>query len=42
MSLEQLVAWVSKFAILALLILAAVIFVPIWLESREVKQQTED
>ena len=41
-SLEQLVAWVSKFAILALLILAAVIFVPIWLESREVKQQTED
>ena len=41
-SLEQLVAWVSKFAILALLILVAVIAVPIWLESREVKQQTEE
>jgi hypothetical protein len=36
------VAWVSKFAILALLILVAVIAVPIWLESREVKQQTEE
>ncbi|MBP5972686.1 DedA family protein [Brasilonema sp. CT11] len=34
-SLEQLVAWVSQFAILALLILAAVIAVPIWLESRQ-------
>jgi hypothetical protein len=41
-SLEQLVAWVSKFAILALLILVAVIAVPIWLESREVKEQTEE
>ena len=41
-SLEQLVAWVSKFAILALLILVAVIVIPIWLESREVKQQTEE
>ena len=41
-SLEQLVAWVSKFAILALLILVAVIAIPIWLESREVKQQTEE
>ncbi|MDZ8238828.1 MAG: DedA family protein [Nostoc sp. ChiQUE01a] len=37
-SLEQLVAWVSKFAIAALLILAALIFVPVWLESRQVKQ----
>ncbi|NMG21546.1 DedA family protein [Brasilonema bromeliae] len=34
-SLEQLVAWVSQFAILALVILAAVIAVPIWLESRQ-------
>ncbi len=33
-SLEQLVAWVSQFAIVALLILAATIFVPLWLESR--------
>ena len=33
-SLEQLVAWVSQFAIAALLILAATIFVPLWLESR--------
>ncbi len=36
--LEQLVAWVSKFAIAALLILAALIFVPVWLESRQVKE----
>ncbi|MBW4508665.1 MAG: DedA family protein [Scytonematopsis contorta HA4267-MV1] len=36
-SLEQLVAWVSKFAILALLILIAVIVVPLWLESRQEK-----
>jgi membrane protein DedA with SNARE-associated domain len=36
-SLEQLVAWVSQFAILALLILAAVIFIPLWLESRQEK-----
>jgi membrane protein DedA with SNARE-associated domain len=36
-SLEQLVAWVSQFAILALLIIAAVIFIPIWLESRAEK-----
>ncbi|KAB8332061.1 DedA family protein [Scytonema tolypothrichoides VB-61278] len=34
-SLEQLVTWVSQFAILALVILAAVIAVPIWLESRQ-------
>jgi membrane protein DedA with SNARE-associated domain len=36
-SLEQLVAWVSQFALLALLILAAVIFIPLWLESRQEK-----
>lgn len=33
-SLEQLVAWVTQFALLALLILVAVIAIPIWLESR--------
>jgi membrane protein DedA with SNARE-associated domain len=36
-SLEQLVAWVSQFALLALLILAAVILIPLWLESRQEK-----
>lgn len=36
-SLEQLVGWVSQFALLALLILAAVIFIPLWLESRQEK-----
>ncbi|BAZ81255.1 MULTISPECIES: DedA family protein [Sphaerospermopsis] len=40
-SLEQLVAWVSQFAILALLILVAVIVVPIWWESRQVKHLGE-
>ncbi|AFZ25368.1 putative membrane-associated protein [Cylindrospermum stagnale PCC 7417] len=38
-SLEQLVAWVSQFAIAALLILIAVIVVPLWWESRQVKHQ---
>jgi membrane protein DedA with SNARE-associated domain len=33
-SLEQLVAWVGQFAIVALLIAAAWIGVPLWLESR--------
>ncbi|MBW4633818.1 MAG: DedA family protein [Iphinoe sp. HA4291-MV1] len=36
-SLEQLVAWVSQFALVALLILAAVISILIWLESRQKK-----
>jgi len=40
-SLEQLVAWVSKFAILALLILILVIILPIWWESRQVKHLGE-
>ncbi len=40
LSLEQLLAWVSKFAILALIIAIAWIVVPLWLESRAVK--TED
>ncbi|MBD2137233.1 DedA family protein [Anabaena sp. FACHB-1237] len=38
--LEQLVAWMSKFAILALVILLALIIVPIWWESRQIKQET--
>jgi membrane protein DedA with SNARE-associated domain len=37
-SLEQLVAWVSQFAILALFILIAVIVIPLWLESRQEKK----
>ncbi|ALF51900.1 hypothetical protein ACX27_02015 [Nostoc piscinale CENA21] len=37
-SLEQLVAWVSQFAIAALVILVAVIAIPLWLESRQVKR----
>ncbi|WP_353930067.1 DedA family protein [Okeanomitos corallinicola TIOX110] len=40
-SLEQLVTWVSQFAILALIILVAVIAVPIWWESRQVKHLGE-
>lgn len=40
-SLEQLVAWVSQFAIAALLILSGVIFIPLWLESRQVKNSEE-
>ncbi|MBG0742959.1 MAG: DedA family protein [Cylindrospermopsis raciborskii KL1] len=40
-SLEQLVAWVSQFAILALLILVLVIILPIWWESRQVKHLGE-
>ncbi|BAZ90162.1 SNARE associated Golgi protein-like protein [Raphidiopsis curvata NIES-932] len=40
-SLEQLVAWVSQFAILALLILVLVIVLPIWWESRQVKHLGE-
>lgn len=34
-SLEQLVAWVGQFAIAALLIVAALIIVPLWLETRK-------
>jgi len=36
--LPQLVAWVSQFAILALLILVAAIAIPLWLESRQAKE----
>lgn len=38
-SLEQLVAWVSQFAIAALFIVVAIIVIPLWLESRQVKQE---
>lgn len=37
-SLEQLVSWAGQFTIVALLIVVAWIVVPLWLESREVKQ----
>ncbi|EFA71503.1 DedA [Raphidiopsis brookii D9] len=40
-SLEQLVAWVSQFAILALIIMVLVIVLPIWWESRQVKHLGE-
>jgi membrane protein DedA with SNARE-associated domain len=36
-SLEQLVGWVSQFAIAALFILIAIIVIPLWLESRKEK-----
>jgi membrane protein DedA with SNARE-associated domain len=38
-SLEQLLAWVSKFAILALIIAISVVALPIWLESRGAKAE---
>ncbi|MBW4554487.1 MAG: DedA family protein [Trichormus sp. ATA11-4-KO1] len=41
-SLEQLVAWVSEFAIAALLILVALIAIPLWWESRQVKHVAEE
>jgi len=41
-SLEELVKWVGQFAILALLILVALIAVPLWLESRQVKEITTE
>lgn len=39
-SLEQLVAWVAQFAIVAFLLAAAWIVVPLWLESRQVKKMS--
>ncbi|MDJ0692739.1 DedA family protein [Mastigocoleus sp. MO_188.B34] len=36
--LEQLVQWVSEFAFLALFVLAAVVFIPMWLESRHTQK----
>jgi membrane protein DedA with SNARE-associated domain len=41
-SLEQLLEWVSKFAILALFIAIGFIVVPIWLESRTLKSGEGD
>jgi membrane protein DedA with SNARE-associated domain len=41
-SLEELVAWVSQFAIAALLILVALIVIPLWWESRQVKRAAGD
>lgn len=37
--LEKLVAWVAQFAIVALLLLMAWIFVPLWYESRQASKQ---
>lgn len=37
-SLERLMVWVSQFALVAFILLAVWIIVPIWLESRELKQ----
>ncbi|MBD2021810.1 DedA family protein [Leptolyngbya sp. FACHB-36] len=37
--LEKLVAWASRFAFLSLLIVAAWIVVPLWLESRKANQE---
>jgi membrane protein DedA with SNARE-associated domain len=36
-SLDQLIAWMSKFAFLALIILGCLIGIPIWWESRQIK-----
>ncbi|MBF2025798.1 MAG: DedA family protein [Oscillatoriales cyanobacterium C42_A2020_001] len=36
--LEKLVAWASQFALLTLIIVAAWLIVPLWLESRKAKQ----
>lgn len=41
-SLEQLVAWVGQFAIAALLIVIALIVIPLWWESRQVKNSLEE
>ncbi len=41
-SLEQLVAWVAQFTIVALLVVVAWIVVPLWLESRQVKKVSSD
>ncbi len=37
-SLEQLVGWAGQFTIVALLIVIAWIVIPLWLESRQIKQ----
>jgi membrane protein DedA with SNARE-associated domain len=38
--LEQLISWVAKFAIIALILVIAWFTVPKWLESRKLKQST--
>lgn len=40
-SLEQLVAWVAQFGIVALLLAVAWIVVPLWWESRQVKRSAD-
>ena len=40
--LEQLVAWVAQFAVVALLLVLAWIFVPLWWESRQIKQASDN
>jgi membrane protein DedA with SNARE-associated domain len=37
--LETLVSWASQFALLALVIVAAWLIIPVWLESRKAKQE---
>jgi len=39
-SLEQLIAWVAQFTLVALLVLAWIV-VPLWLESRQVKRSAQ-
>ncbi len=41
-SLEQLVAWMAQFAVLALILVVAWIVVPIWWESRQVKKASSE
>ncbi|HEY9299198.1 MAG TPA: hypothetical protein VIQ31_23140, partial [Phormidium sp.] len=38
--LEQLISWVAKFAIIALILVVAWFVVPGWLESRKLKQSS--
>jgi membrane protein DedA with SNARE-associated domain len=38
--LEQLISWVAKFAIVALILVIAWLVVPGWLESRKLKQSS--
>jgi len=40
--LEQLIAWIAKFAVLALIVTVAWIGVPIWLESRQINNNSSD
>ncbi len=40
--LEQLIAWIAKFAVLALIVTVAWIGVPIWLESRQANNNSSE